>query len=104
MSDQAWQTLRLTIIWVSIVLCIAMLTSCAPEGVSLDDGTVACGDSICLETRGMTEDEVYIGGACEEGTGTGVDLSACCPDGYEAVGYCSAVDHIVACVRECEES
>lgn len=89
--------------WFCLATFVALSASCAPEGVTFDDAAT-CGDSICLETRGMTEDEVYVGGACEEGTGTAVDLSACCPDGYAAVGYCSAAEHIVACVRECEDA
>lgn len=81
-----------------------LLVGCTPSDDIVFEEAASCGDSICLDVggSGVVEDEVYVGEACERGTGEGVDLSACCPDGYEAAGYCDASDHIVACVRECD--
>ena len=98
--EEQWKTVRFFFACLTVVIIVAMLSGCASDDVTFEE-SVGCGDSLCLETRGVTEDEVYDGGACEAGNGTGTDLSACCPEGYLAVGYCDALEHIVACVQEC---
>ena len=99
--EEQWKTVRFIIVCFTV---LAMTPSCAPSSdVTFDDAQPVCGDSLCLETRGVTEGEVYLGGACEVGTGEGTDLSACCPEGYDAVGYCDVTEHIVACVVACDD-
>lgn len=92
--------------WLCLVTFAVLASGCASSGVELDaEGHDGYCDSICIDVSGYgsMDGEVYgSGDACEQGTGVGVDLSACCPEGYDAVGYCDVSEHVVACAAACD--
>jgi hypothetical protein len=60
----------------------------------------SCGESFVVDATTVTDDEQLVDQACFTEDTAGYDLSGCCPDGYEAVGFDVSGGGVV-CVGRC---